>query len=213
MLAERSRTGRLGVAAAVLLVAAEASAAEPDEPHPRPTLLVGATVSYFIPTKEDRPINSGFIDALFGVELWELLGLSVHGGLTGTVASGYITEWGDDFVDVRYDTSTGGLGPMVAVRFEPLRPLFSWACDCAPDLSLSLDVTGALVLYTSDFPPGGDIYNFVWRVGGELGYAFSPRWRLELGGRWMHVSNGQGLGPFNPSYEGAGVTLGSQFRF
>lgn len=167
-------------------------------------------MSYYAPTKEDRRIHSVFLDAVVGIELWELLGLSVHGGITSTVASGYITQWNEDFVDVRYDTRVGGLGPMFVARVEPFRPLCPG--DCA-HLSLSLEMTGALVLYTSDFPPGGDLYNFVWRMGGTLGYAVSPRWRIELGGRWMHVSNGQGLGPFNPSYEGAGVTFGSQLAF
>jgi len=194
-------------AAASLCLYAPAASAD-DRPHA--PVLFGTTVSYFAPTKPGRQIHSVFLDALVGVELWAPLGVSVHGGLTGTVASGYITQWDENFVDVRYDTSVGGAGPMFAIRIEPARPLCPG--DCA-GFSLSLDFTGALVLYTAHFPPGGDIYNFAWRMGGSLGYAVSPRCRLELGARWMHVSNGQGLGGFNPSYEGAGVTLGSQFRW
>jgi hypothetical protein len=198
---------------AIVLVTAKASGQQASETRARHPLLLGAAVSYFAPTKEERQIHSAFLDATVGVELWAPLGVSIHGGLMGTVAWGHILQWGEDWTHVRYDTLAGGVGAMFTLRVEPFRPLCPGGCA---GFSLSLDVTGAIVLYTSDFPPGGRLYNFVWRpLGGTLGYAVTPRWRIDLGVHWMHVSNGQGLGPEarNPSYEGVGATLGSQLSF
>ena len=55
----------------------------------------------------------------------------------------------------------------------------------------ALGASGAVVLYSSHFPPRGDIHNFAWRAGGAIGYSATRRLRIELGGQWMHVSNGQ----------------------
>jgi hypothetical protein len=49
-------------------------------------------------------------------------------------------------------------------------------------------------------------------LGGTLAYEIAHGARVELGARWMHVSNGQGLGPFNPSYEAACILLGVQLQ-
>jgi hypothetical protein len=45
------------------------------------------------------------------------------------------------------------------------------------------------------------------RLGGSLCYRVSKREKIAIGGRWMHVSNGQGFNQHNPSYENAGVNL------
>jgi hypothetical protein len=185
----------------------EESAQESASTRARHPLTLGTTLSYFAPTKEERQIQTVFVDVLVGVNVWDLLGIDIYGGLTSTVAWGWITQFDDQFNDVRFDTQVGGIGPVFALRAEPLRPLCFAGCA---GFSLALDASGALVLYSAHFPPGGDIYNLAWRVGGAIGYSVTPRWRIELGGRWMHVSNGQGIGAFNPSYEGVGVTLGSQ---
>jgi hypothetical protein len=62
-------------------------------------------------------------------------------------------------------------------------------------------------------PPGGDIYNFTWQLGGALAFRIDERFTLSAGVRRMHVSNGQGLVPRNPSYEGIGFPLGLAVRF
>ena len=74
--------------------------------------------------------------------------------------------------------------------------------------SISLDINEALILYTSHFPAGGDIYNFMHRLGGAICYRITKRDKISLGGRWMHVSNGQGFNEHNPSYQAAGANIG-----
>jgi hypothetical protein len=197
----------MSIGVAFVLIAVPISAQEVAQARARHPVTLGTSVSYLAPTKADRQIQTVFFDVVVGVELWDFLGIDIYWGLTSTVAWGWISQLDDHFNDVRFDTLVGGLGPMLALRAEPLRPLCFAGCA---GFSLALDASGAFVLYSAHFPPGGDIYNFAWRVGGTIGYSVTPRLRIELGGQWMHVSNGQGLGAFNPSYEGVGITLGSQ---
>jgi hypothetical protein len=137
-----------------------------------------------------------------GLELCPPAGLSIYGGLTFTGAWGYILQWDEHFQDFRYDTGVFGVGPIFLLRLEPLR---------IGGFSAGVELLGGIVVYTKGFPPGGDIYNFTFRMGVLLGYRISKSLKLEAGVRWMHVSNGQGLGPFNPSYEGLGFLTGVQF--
>lgn len=167
-----------------------------------PPLRLDMGAEYYLPTSEDREIHSVFVNALFGVEVvprW----ITIAAGLTLTGAWGHIIQWNDDWEDVRYDTGVFGGGPMIIVRVEPLR--VGW-------FSLALDVSGALLVYSARFPPGGDWYNMSWRVGGVLGFRITDRLTLTAGARWMHVSNGQGLGGQNPSYEGVGFPVGIIWR-
>lgn len=144
-----------------------------------------------------------FPNAAIGVDVFPEIGLSAFGGVTLTYASGYILQWNDRFEDVRYDTEAAGVGPIFLLRWAPIR---------VAGFALAAEMVGGIVLYSDDFPAGGDIYNFTWRFGGSLSYRVNDRLTFSAGVRWMHVSNGQGLGPQNPSYEGVGfpirVTLG-----
>src|SRR5690606_20627380 len=69
------------------------------------------------------------------------------------------------------------------------------------------------VFYRPDFPPGGDFYNLAWQLGGAVAVRITERLRLGFGVRWMHVSNGQGLGAQNPSYEGVGFPVSLDWPF
>jgi hypothetical protein len=157
---------------------------------------------YYFPTKSDRPIQSGFVNVVSGLE-WVPGHLAFLGGVTTTGAEGYILQYNAQFQNVRYDTAALGIGPMF---------LLSWAPLHMGRVSLALDAVGAIVFYDTHFPAGGDIYNFTWRLGGAVAVRIVPTISLSAGGRWMHVSNGQGLGPQNPSYEGAGFHLGVTLR-
>ena len=68
------------------------------------------------------------------------------------------------------------------------------------------------MVYSDRFPPGGDYYNFTWRMGGSLHIRLTDTVTLTAGARWMHVSNGQGLGRHNPAYESVGFPLGLIYR-
>jgi len=70
-----------------------------------------------------------------------------------------------------------------------------------------LDVCGAFILYDEEFPAGGEHYNFMWRAGPTLSYSFGHAYGIGVSYRWMHVSNGQGLTPNNPSYEAKGIGI------
>lgn len=70
-------------------------------------------------------------------------------------------------------------------------------------------VEGAFgAVYTSeDFPPDGTKWNYTQRYGVGLDVRVSEQIELALGYRHMHLSNGKGLGPQNPSYDGDGLVL------
>ena len=55
-----------------------------------------------------------------------------------------------------------------------------------------------IILYNKPFPPRGDIYNFMFRLGGTITFYINENYSLNIGLRRMHVSNGQGVGSFNP---------------
>jgi hypothetical protein len=169
------------------------------EPHRN---VVEITTSPFFPTKDDRPLRSVFFDAAVGrdlapVPVWLLF------GVTATSAFGSITQ-DTDSGRVTLASSAFGFGPSFGVRFDPLR---------IGPLSVGGDASGALVLYDKRFPAGGDYYDFAWRVGFSAAVRIDDRIRIIAGVRWMHVSNGQGIGPWNPSYEGFGIPVGVSFAF
>jgi lipid A 3-O-deacylase len=184
-----------------LPVAADDEAAEPAASSW--PLLLDISAEYYLPTKTERHIDSVFLNAMIGTELVEVVGLDIYGGVTLTGAWGDIVQLDERFRDVRFGTRAFGAGPAFLLRLEPLR---------FGGFSFAADMLGAIIFYDRDFPPGGDFYNLSWRIGGTLSYEIADGARVELGARWMHVSNGQGLGPFNPSYEGACVLLGVQLE-
>lgn len=95
-----------------------------------------------------------------------------------------------------------GIGPDFRWNFLQFRRLRLFA-DADPD-----------VFFTNhDFPAGGSKYNFFLRVG--AGPAFGLTKSLWVEGRflWAHISNGQGLGPGNPAWQGRGVTAGVRYVF
>jgi hypothetical protein len=178
-----------------------AAATPPAEPNPEPRfpVLLDTAVAYYLPTDlEGRRIHSVFGSVLVGTSLVRDRRLTLYGGVMTTAAWGSIVQWNENFEQIRFDARAGGAGPSILVRGEPVQ---------RGRVSLRLEVAGSAIFYGPDFPPGGDFYNFAWQLGGAVAIRVSPRVRLGLGLRWMHVSNGQGLGPQNPSYEGVGFPI------
>lgn len=132
--------------------------------------------------------------------------LELYLGMTATHAWGSLTQPpGAGFLNgTSQDDAASGLGPAFTARVTPLR---------AGDLEFSLDGSAGVILYDGRFPAGGDIYNFMFRAGPRFGLALDQRTSLFLKYQWMHVSNGQGLGPWNPSYEGEGPVAGLNWGF
>ena len=104
----------------------------------------------------------------------------------------------------QYETSAIGIGPVILFRLQPL---------IIGNFSFSVDASGGIILYNKSFPPRGDIYNFMFRLGGTIGFYIGDNFRINLGLRRMHISNGQGVGAFNPFYEGEGLSLNLSKEF
>jgi len=91
-----------------------------------------------------------------------------------------------------------GLGPVSVISYK----LFN-----AERINLAPFFSGGIMLYTKEFPTGGDMYNFMWRLGVEGGIKCSKAIHLELSVNWMHVSNGQSFPTNNPSYNAWGLGI------
>lgn len=157
------------------------------------------SIEYYFPTEEDRDIRTVNVNAYFRIDQHKIKTLSLYAGLTATCGYGDIIQLEGDLDqgtlrEVNYENRAFGIGPGVMADLS----LISMG-----NLSLYVDASGSLVFYNRDFPAGGKRYNFMWRggpavqLGRHVGIAY----------RWMHVSNGQGLGPQNPSYDAQGVSL------
>ena len=196
----------LGASAILVLLACAlpASAEEAPEHDSGPGFLADVSGAYYVPTSDSRLIDSVFLNATIGLDVFPKLGFSAYGGVTLTYATGHILQWNDYFEDVRYETEAAGVGPIFLLRWAPFR---------IAGFALAAEMVGGVVLYSNGFPAGGDIYNFTWRFGGSLSYEVRDELTLFAGVRWMHVSNGQGLGHHNPSYEGVGFPIGAMLTF
>jgi len=180
---------------ALALCSPRSALAEVELPPPR----VDLALSYYTPIHENRQVHSIFFNAAVGTEIWPLLGLSMYGGLTASRAWGEMYQLGEQFQELHYRTEASGVGPMFLLRLAPLT---------RAGFSLALEMVLSVLLYDRGFPSGGELYNFSLRFGASVNYEVNEHLCLSLGARWMHVSNGQGLGDHNPSYEGVGFPVG-----
>jgi hypothetical protein len=68
-----------------------------------------------------------------------------------------------------------------------------------------------LLFLRQPFLPGGDFYDFIIQLGVGLELPLSDRLSLIGDLHAVHLSNGQGLGPFNPAFTGEGGLLGAAY--
>jgi hypothetical protein len=100
-------------------------------------------------------------------------------------------------------TANGGAGGELGARLVPfprgpVRPY--------------LRVSGGLLLFLrGPFLPGGDTYDFILQLGVGLEVPVGERWSLFGDLHAVHLSNGQGLGPFNPAFTGEGGLIGAAY--
>jgi lipid A 3-O-deacylase len=189
----------------LMLYAAAATAAPPRQLTHRDSLIMGTLrfkldvgADYMVPYDASRQIRTVSENIYMGVQFFKPVHLSLYGGITATYAWGNIVQLGNNYQPVTLQTAAFGIGPGVLVRFEPL---------IVGRFSLSLDVGEALLFYSRYFPAGGDIYNFMSRLGGSICYRIGRKNKIAIGGRWMHVSNAQGYNQHNPSYDNAGGNI------
>jgi len=140
---------------------------------------------------------------LIGRQVFETCCFAWRAGITATSATGYIVQFDEHLHDTQLESNAVGIGPTAVLRLQTPE-LARWV--------LSFEGSGAFILYSRHFPAGGDVYNFMWRAGPSLSYRFDDTWSAGAGARVMHVSNGQGLTPKNPSYAALGVTLWLAWR-
>jgi len=94
----------------------------------------------------------------------------------------------------------GGAGGELAARVVPFP---DWPVQ--PYLRLSI---GFLLFLREPFLPGGDFYEFISGLGAGLAIPIGTRVSLTGDLQIVHLSNGQGLGPFNPAFSGFGGLIG-----
>jgi lipid A 3-O-deacylase len=123
--------------------------------------------------------------------------VSFYKGITITRAYGNITHLG-----VVSNSSAFGIGPVYMLRYK----LKQWNQS-----TFSLDMSGGLIIYSEDFPAGGDFYNFMWRIGPKYTCHIGDNCLLNIEYKIMHVSNGQWSGSVetshNPAYNASGFSL------
>jgi hypothetical protein len=97
----------------------------------------------------------------------------------------------------------GGAGGDLAASIVPFP---NWPVQ--PYLRLS---AGFLLFLREPFLPGGDFYEFI--LGYGAGFAIPIGTRVSVIGdlQVVHLSNGQGLGPFNPAFDGYAGLIGINY--
>jgi hypothetical protein len=100
-------------------------------------------------------------------------------------------------------SASGGAGGELSARVIPfpgwrLRPYFRGS-------------TGMLLFLRHPFLPGGDVYEFILQLGAGLEVTVNDRLSLFAEVHATHLSNGQGLGPFNPAFTGEGGLVGAAY--
>jgi len=161
-------------------------------------------LEYYSPSHWNRQIKTINFNGLIGREFIHSIGLQIFAGFTITHAWGNTIMVNELLKEAQYETSAMGIGPVILFRLQPLT---------IGNFSFSIDATGGIILYNKSFPPRGDIYNFMFRLGGTIGFYIGDNFRINLGLRRMHISNGQGVGAFNPFYEGEGLSLNLSKEF
>jgi len=100
-------------------------------------------------------------------------------------------------------SASRGAGGELDARIVPFP---RWAVR--PYLRMS---AGMLLFLRRPFLPGGDVYDFVLEAGGGLEVPIGDRLSLFGDLHLAHLSNGQGLGAFNPAFGGEGGLVGADY--
>lgn len=152
---------------------------------------------YLTQTVQSRNLDTTSLHILEKIS--ENKGRSVYRGITFTRARGDITR-----VQQPQESSADGIGPVLMVRNEMYH---------SGKLSVAVDMSGGFIVYNKKFPVGGEHYNFMWRIGPQLIYKFSPSSSISIGYMFMHVSNGLQSETRNPSYNAQGISFGLVTNF
>jgi lipid A 3-O-deacylase len=166
-------------------------------------------IEYLYPTEESRDIQTINLNVYRRIGEFRPVRLTIHAGITATYASGDITQLEGELDqgtlrEVNYENEAAGIGPSL---------LADLCFFNLGSFSFHFAGIGSILLYDKQFPAGGDRYNFMWRGGVFMHCAIGKNQEVGLGYLWMHVSNGQGMGSHNPSYDAQGMNLTFSFTF
>lgn len=162
-----------------------------------------AGVDGFAPTQANRQLHLVNAHVYLVQKSVDPLNLALRLGVSASHATGNITQivGSLDEGTLRQEVLASrawGLGPSGEAKFSIFR---------TGSLLLSLDVSAAAMLYDRPFPAGGMRYGGMFQVGPSLGFSPRPGQQVTFGARWLHISNGHGLSPRNPMFEGRGLVL------
>ncbi len=101
------------------------------------------------------------------------------------------------------ETANGGAGGELAMRLVPF--------PRGPVRPYVRASGGVLLFLRGPFLPGGDSYDFILQLGAGLEVPLGERLSLFGDLHLVHLSNGQGLGPFNPAFTGEGGLIGAAY--
>jgi hypothetical protein len=159
-------------------------------------------VDAFAPIHADRQLHLTNAHAYVLQKDISALRLSLKFGASVSRATGLITQLqgsgSDGLMQQNYDSPAWGIGPTIEAKA---------AIWTTPAARLTMDLSAAGMLYDRAFPAGGLRYNGVFQIGPSVDFAIGPRQSLLVGARWLHLSNGHGLTPRNPSFEGRGFVV------
>ena len=158
-------------------------------------------LEYFDSQDSDRDIWTSQLNTDVGYYL--LKDLAVIGNLALFAANGNrFLDSDPTMTPMDADTFGGGFGGMLHLDVITID---SW--------SLFLDAGVGMLFTTDDFPPRGTAWNFKYRYGFGIAAPLDDNLNLIAGFRRLHISNGKGIVPGNPSYDGNGGYFGLLWQF
>lgn len=92
-------------------------------------------------------------------------------------------------------------------------PVFRWNFLQFKRLRLFADADPDIFFTNHDFPAGGSKYNFFLRAGAGPAFRLTNSLWVESRFLWAHISNGQGIVPGNPAWQGRGLAAGACYMF
>lgn len=160
-------------------------------------------IDSYEPLNSDRQLNLTNANVYFLQKELKTIGLTLKLGATLSRATGHITQLeeidGTGFLrSQQYDSPAWGIGPSIEARFKVFE---------SSRARLTMDLSASGMLYDREFPAGGLRYNGMFQIGPTMDVTFGKGHTLSVGAKWLHLSNGHGLTPRNPSFEGSGITV------
>jgi hypothetical protein len=163
------------------------------------------SADYLAPTRYSNQVNTASFHTFIWKKYFNKISILASAGLSTSYAWGEIQQYiavDTNIYVLHRPTSAFGLGPVIRLDHPLLQ---------TKPFTIFIDASLGILLYDKRFPYGGAIYNFMFRAGPSLGWQLKNNRIIKIGYRWMHVSNGKGIGPQNPYYEAQGVNIALVF--